>query len=180
MPKIVPLLVAVCLFFSAHPVFSREREGFALSFDAFSTVGFKSDRFDVYFDIPATDLTNAGVGTRIGIEGVQKYGFGVKFLAGYQRVFYSNVGIGQIKKNYFTTDLLFTWHVPKTVKKWDWYLMAGPSFLASSSGVQGYLATGGGLSRFIGHRWSFKVEPSVVTDFSGVWSKLAAGVNYHF
>lgn len=183
MQKIVLFLLFAGLLFLPHLAWagdSRGRNGFSLSLDGFSTAGFRSDRYSVYFDTAVENIGNAGVGARVGIEGVQKDGFGVKFLAGYQRVFYSNIGIDQINKNYFTTDLLFTWHVPKKVNKWDWHVMAGPNFLVSSTDTQGYLTSGGGACYYFGDHWSVKVEPSVVTDFSGVWGKLAAGVDYHF
>ena len=159
---------------------TRGRHEFSFMMDIFGMAGMKSEKYDVFFDVPTSDLKNAGYGGRLGIEGIMKKRFGFRLSTGYQRSFYSNIGIQQIKKNYITSDLLFMFHPKEALNRWDWYLMAGPNVLVSKSGVQGYLTTGGGARYFFNDQWSFKIEPAVVTDFSGVWGKMASGFNYHF
>ncbi len=166
------------LAFQEENVKKRGRYEFAFLTNANTAYGF-TDKYDVHFDVPASDIKLASFGGSLGIEGVNADHFGFRLLSGYQRVFYSDIGFQQIEKNYLTVDLLFEYFFIKDVFKIDPYVFAGPHVLASESGVQGYLMVGVGARRFINDIWSLHVDPAITTDFSGVGFQLSAGVTYH-
>lgn len=164
---------------SSAPVHKRGRTEFAFSVDASGFYGF-TDKYDVFFGVPVSSINHAAAGGRVGIEGVNHDQFGFRLLAGYQHVFYSDIGISEITKNHLTADLFFEYFFFKIVEKYDPYVFLGPSILFSKSGKQGYATVGGGVRRFINDSWSWRLEPAVGTDFSGVRFQLSLGVSHHF
>lgn len=157
----------------------RGRNEFSLGLDTHLSYG-STDRTDVFFSNPTTDLQVASYGTRIGIEAVMPKRFGFRLLGGYERNFYSNKAASTIIKNIYTVDLLFSYFFKSTVHRWDPYLIVGPAIRFGTSGAQGYLNTGFGFRYFFNDHWSLRLEPSFMTDFTGGWGKFSTGVNLHF
>lgn len=158
----------------------RGRNELSLVLDGGVNFGGGTDRFDLFFEIPATDIKTAGLSGRFGFEGVTRAGFSARLLVGYEHIFYSSIGIGQILHSYFTTDILFSYYPKKTVHRWDPYVTAGPKMRVGKSGAQGYVNVGGGVRYFFSDRWSMRIEPVLLTDFDGVWGEMHVGAGFHF
>lgn len=139
-----------------------------------------TDKYDVLFDVAVTDIKHAGSGGRFGIEATNRDGFALRLLAGYQRIFYTDIGFQEIAKNQLILNLLFEYYFRKDFKKWDPYVFVGPTVLVSQSGKQGFLTTGLGVRYFLSENWSFRMEPAISTDFTGLRIQTNLGFNYHF
>ena len=70
---------------------------FSLTLDAHKFYGF-FDKSDVFFPIDTSDIKHAGYGGNIGLELRQSKGLGVHILAGYQRIWYTDIGIAEVEK----------------------------------------------------------------------------------
>lgn len=140
----------------------------------------QTDRSDPYFSVSTGGIKNLGSNVKLGLEGISYHGLGWKTRIGYERLYYSNIGIEQARKNYIVAETFFTFYPLNKVKKWDPYLLIGPSVIFSSSGKQGMLALGAGIKRFWNINWSWHIEPIVYIETSGVRPSFQAGINYHF
>ena len=138
------------------------------------------DRQDVFFDSAASDIKHAGYGGNLGLELIQAKGFGVHFLAGYQRLWYTDIGFAQVAKNYLSAAILFSHYFTSTSSKWSPFVKLGPVVLISEAGNQGYLQGAIGVRYMFGENWSYKIELSPRTDFTGIRGQLGFGLNYHF
>ena len=157
----------------------RGRNEFSLSLDANHFYGF-TDNYQLFYTIPTTNINHMGYGVRFGLEGVLHNGFGVRLLAGCQRIFYADQGAQQINKNYLTLEMPFSYYFRKNMKKFDPYVSVGPTVIISTSGQQGFLAVGFGIRHFFNDNWSARIEPVLLTDFDGIRVQLHAGLGLHF
>lgn len=158
----------------------RGRNELSLVFDGGANYGGGTDKFGLFFAISTTDIKTSGMIGRFGFEGVTRAGFSARLLVGYEHIFYSSIGIGQIIHSYFTTDILFSYYPKKEVRRWDPYVTAGPKIRVGKSGAQGYVNVGGGVRYFFNDRWSLRLEPVAFTDFDGVWGEMHVGAGFHF
>lgn len=138
-----------------------------------------TDRENLFFDVPADDITNSMLGARIGLEGVAGHA-GIKLLTGYQRLFYSSVGIEESRKNLIAFDILGTYSFRETIRRFDPYIVGGVSLLVSTINQQAYLNAGVGSRFFLNDNWSLSLEATGMTELSGYWGGLTFGWAYHF
>ncbi len=139
-----------------------------------------TDNEKILFSVPADDMTISMVGGRLGFEGVTPNGLGFKLTGGYQRMFFTSIGLEEIRKNLIAFDLYLSYYFRKTPKKCDPYITAGPSLLISSLNQQVYASAGVGSRFFLNDLWSFKIETTAMSDMSGIFGRLTFGMGYHF
>lgn len=157
----------------------RGRNLWSLTFDTGAFYGF-TDKERLFFTVPVNDIQQAGASAMLGLEGNLPGHFSVRMRAGFQRLFYSNIGIQQIQKNFLVGDLLFSYYFVNHVNRWDPYFTVGPSLIWGDLAYQVYLTTGFGTRYFFNDNWSLRIEPLVVTEFKGLRTQLNLGVSYHF
>lgn len=170
--------------FSFHALASAEnqpvgRSSFSLGINAAAVYG-STDRYDAYFDIPTNNIKNGLYGGSFEIAGVSQNHMGFTLRGGYKRLFYTSIGLAQSAKNYYTSDILFSYSFPKTVTRWDPYFIVGPGLIYSRSGVQAFAKTGLGARYFFNRHLSINLSPLIVTDFTGVRGEGLIGLNLHF
>lgn len=136
-------------------------------------------RTGVYFDPPAAGVDVVSYGGKVGVELEFARHLGLSLKGGYERIYYSDIGIGQIKKNQFTAEMMAAYYFNPGVG-WDPFFTLGPGFLFSASGYQARLLAGGGVRRFFTKRFFLRLEPHVVTDFKGIGGEFDAGVGWRF
>lgn len=180
------LFFLACFFLSCllpvHAAFSwqknRGRNELYFSWDGTAVYAF-TDNHNIYFDGPVADIDYAAAGGRFGIGGTNDDQFGFRVLGGYQRLFFADPGIREIKKSYYLADVILEYFFRKKVKKFDPYVFAGPSFVVSSSGVQEHASLGIGFRKFSSDSFSWRFEPVVSTDFDGLRFQLNMGISWH-
>lgn len=138
------------------------------------------DRHDVFFDVSTTGINHAGYGGEVGLLITQPHGFGIHFITGYQRLWYADIGIQEIKKNYIQTAMLFYYKLQNTRSPWRHYGQFGPAMLFSKSGNQGYLRSGIGVLYKIGKHWLLSSALTSFTDFTGVRGQIDFGIQFDF
>lgn len=178
--KFLILVIFLSLASLSAQAKDRNREEWSLIIDGYSTIG-SSDRNQIYFpSVNPAGLTTSTLGSRLGIKGVSKSGFGLQLLTGYKRLLYTSVGSNPIRKNFFTIDLAGLYHPLKQVKRWDPYMLLGTTVWIGSATEQGFLSFGTGTHYFLSDHWSLKGELSGHTEFRGLSGQLALGIGYHF
>ena len=172
------------LSFLALPPVAQARKRTERETHLFATGGIfygVTDSYDVFFPIPASSIKHAGSSTRLGLNYVFPNGFGIRPQFGFERIFYTSIGIQEAAKSQFVLDFLlskFLTNCPNN--RWQPYVAFGPSVAFSTSGKQGYLKiTGGTLYRF-NPKWSLRLESTLTTEFTGARSELATGIDYKF
>lgn len=136
-------------------------------------------RTGVYFDPPAAGVDVVSYGGKVGVELEFARHLGLGLKGGYERIYYSDIGIAQIKKNQFAAEMMAAYYFNPGVG-WDPFLTFGPGFLFSESGYQARLLAGGGVRHFFTERFFLRLEPHVVTDFKGIGGEFDAGVGWRF
>ena len=154
------------------------RSNFSFGWNANAVLG-TTDRYDVYFDVPVSNIKNGLYGGSFEITGISQNRMGMTLRGGYQRLFYTSIGLVQSAKNFYASDVLFSYAFAKTVKRWDPYFTVGPGIIYSKSGVQAFAKAGFGTRYFLGRHWSLNFAPLAVTDFSGIRGEAVVGLNLH-
>ncbi len=140
-----------------------------------------TDGYDVFFPIPASSIKHAGSSTRIGLDYVFSNGFGLRPQFGFERIFYTSIGIQEAAKSQFVLDFLlskFLTNCPNN--RWQPYVALGPSVAFSTSGKQGYLKITGGTLYLFNRHWGLHFDSTLTTEFTGARAELAIGINYKF
>jgi hypothetical protein len=158
-----------------HP---RGRHDLSIIVQEMGFIGW-TNRENLFFDVPAGDITNSMLGARIGLEGVAQH-MGIKLLAGYQRLFYSSIGIEESNKNLIAFDILGTYSFRETPRRFDPYVIGGVSILVSGIDQQAYVNAGVGSRFFLSDNWSLSLEAIGMTELEGYWGGLTFGWAYHF
>ncbi|MCP5463583.1 MAG: hypothetical protein H7A33_01000 [Deltaproteobacteria bacterium] len=158
---------------------SRGRNHFAINLDALGHYGF-TDKHDLLFQIPTTNIRFLTGGARAGLEGINNHGFGFRVLGGYRRVLWVDQGKSQVEKNIYSADVFLDFHPIKEVKTIDPYVFAGPTILISSHAPQGHLSFGAGIKIFLSDVFALRIEPSGFTAFEGIQGQISLGLAAHF
>jgi hypothetical protein len=137
-------------------------------------------RTGVYFDPPAAGVDVATYGGKFGVELAFAKHLGLRLQGGYERIYYSDIGIGQIQKNQFVAEVIGSYYFDGS-GGWQPFLSIGPGMLFSASGHQARLLVGGGVRHFFGSgKFFLHLEPRVVSDFKGAGGEIDAGVGMRF
>lgn len=138
-----------------------------------------TDRHDAFFTVPADGIRTSAYAVKFGGEWRISKRLRFHLRAGYRRGFYSNVGISEINKNYFSGDALLGWTwFSREDRSFSPYALVGASLLLGDSGGDGFATGGLGALWRLGGRFGLRSEATAGSDFTGVRAVVAAGVTY--